>query len=55
MYHELLYADDLVIISDNLEDCIARLKAWKSGLEKKGLRVNLKKTKIMCSGLGLMC
>ncbi|XP_035665616.1 uncharacterized protein LOC118408864, partial [Branchiostoma floridae] len=50
---ELLYADDLVIIADTLEECIARLKAWKSGMERKGLRVNMGKTKIMISGQGL--
>ena len=50
---ELLYADDLVIIADSMEECIAKLKAWKSGMESKGLRVNLKKTKILVSGVGL--
>ena len=50
---ELLYADDLVIIADSLEECIARLRMWKSGMEEKGLRVNMKKTKVMISGTGL--
>ena len=50
---ELLFADDLVVIADSMEDCITKLKAWKSGMESKGLRVNMKKTKIMVSGLGL--
>ena len=50
---ELLFADDLVVIADSLEECIAKLKAWKTGMECKGLRVNMKKTKIMISGLGL--
>ncbi|KAI8496011.1 hypothetical protein Bbelb_264270 [Branchiostoma belcheri] len=50
---ELLYADDLVVIADSLEECIARLKAWKLNMESKGLRVNMKKTKIMISGQGL--
>jgi len=26
---ELIYADDLVAIIDSLEECIAKLKAWK--------------------------
>ena len=46
---ELLYADDLVVMADSLEECIARLKVWKEGMECKGLRVNMKKTKFMVS------
>ena len=38
---ELLYADDLLIIADSLEKCIARLKAWKDAMEKKSCRVNM--------------
>lgn len=47
---ELLYADDLVIIADNVEELKARLNIWKSSMESKGLRVNMGKTKILCSG-----
>ena len=47
---KLLYADNLVVIADTLEECIAKLKAWKEGMERKGLRVNMKKTKLMFSG-----
>ena len=50
---ELLYADDLAVMVDSLEECIARLKVWKEGIERKGLRVNMKKTKFMVSGPGL--
>ena len=50
---ELLYADDLAVIADSLEECIARLKVWKEGMERKGLRVNMKKTMFMVSGRGL--
>ena len=50
---ELLYADDLAVMVDSLEECIARLKVWKEGMERKGLRVNMKKTKLMVSGPGL--
>ena len=38
---ELLYADDLVISSDSLDDLLERLRIWKMGLESKGLRVNM--------------
>ena len=50
---ELLYADDLTVMADSLEECIARLKVWKEGMERKGLRVNKKKTKLMVSRPGL--
>ena len=50
---ELLYADDLVLVAESLEDCIHQLKTWKTGMESKGLRVNNKKTKFMVSGTGL--
>ena len=35
---ELFFADDLVIIATSLEECVERVKAWKEGLESKGLR-----------------
>ena len=47
---ELLYADDLVIVSHSLADLQQRFDAWKSGMEAKGLRVNVGKTKFMTSG-----
>ena len=30
-----------------IEECIARLKVWKEGMERKELRVNMMKTKFM--------
>ena len=50
---ELLYADDLVIVADSQEECVARLIDWKAGLADRGLRVNMGKTKFMVSGTGL--
>ena len=50
---EDLYADDLVIIADTLEECVQRLLTWKGAMESKGLRVNSSKTKIMICGTGL--
>ena len=51
---ELLYADDIAVIDDTLEECITKLKAWKmDNMENKGLRVNIQKTKFMISGAGL--
>ena len=51
--YELLYADDLAIIASSKEELLERLKLWKDGMESKGLRVNMKKTKIMVSGRNL--
>ena len=46
---EMLYADDLVIIAESLEELDTQDAAWKHCLEGKGLRVNLAKTKVMIS------
>ena len=50
---EDLYADDLVIIAESLEECVRKRLTWKEAMEKKGLRVNAGKTKIMICGTGL--
>ena len=50
---EDLYADDLVIIAELLEECVRRLLTWKEAMEKKGLRVNAGKMKIMICGMSL--
>ena len=50
---ELLYADNLALIAESLQECIAKFEAWKSGMESKGLCVNSKKTKFMVLGIGL--
>ena len=46
---ELLYADDLVLISETKELLLEEVRNWKKGMEKKGLRlrVNARKTKIL--------
>ena len=50
---EDLYADDLIIIADSMDECVSRLLIWKEGLERKGLRVTAKKTKVMICSDGL--
>ena len=50
---ELLYADDLMISAESMEELLVKLKTWKTEMEKKGLRVNMGKTKIMVSGMDL--
>ena len=50
--YELLYADDLVLMADSMEELTVKLEKWKESLETKGLRVNLSKTNVMrCSEL----
>jgi len=44
---ELLYADDLVLMADSEESLLEMVKKWKAGMEGKGLRVNMSKTKVM--------
>ena len=53
---QLLYADDLVIMADSLEELSVKLERWKAELNAKSLKVNTKKTKIMISkpGAGLV-
>ena len=51
---ELLYADDLAIAAiDAFNVYISKVCTWKDGMERKGLRVNMKKTKILISGIDL--
>ena len=44
---ELLYADDLVIVADSLEELTEKFRLCKQGMESKGLRVNMTKTKFL--------
>ena len=44
---EMLYADDLVLVAETEELLMEKLRKWKKGMELKGLRVNIGKTKVM--------
>ena len=50
LLRELLYADDLAVIAETEEELIKRLNEWKDNVERKGMRVNMNKTKVMISG-----
>ena len=50
---ELLYADDLVLLADTMDELLSKLGNWKKNLEAKGLRVNMGNTQIMISGKNL--
>jgi len=43
---ELLYAGDLVVIAETVEDLIKRLNEWKDFVENRGMRVHMNKTMI---------
>src|SRR5271163_2987261 len=45
---ELFYADDLALLAESKE-LLVKIKRWKEGMERKGLRVNMGKTKVMRS------
>ena len=47
---ELLYADDLVLMSETIEGLWNKFLKWKEAFESTGLKVNLGKTKLMVSG-----
>ena len=44
---ELLYADDLVLVSERVDSLKGILKVWRRGLESRRLRLNVKKTLMM--------
>ena len=49
---ELLYADDLVLMSEIIKGLTNKFLKWKDAFESKGLNVNLGKTKVMvCDGI----
>ena len=47
---ELLFADDLVLMSETIEGHRDSFLKWKEAFECKGMKVNLGKTKVMVSG-----
>ena len=49
----LLFADDFVLIAETKELLLEKVRNWKEGMEKKGLRVNAGKTKIMWCRLSM--
>ena len=44
---ELLYADDLALMAESRAELLVKIQRWKEGMERKGLRVNMGKTKVM--------
>ena len=44
---ELLYADDLALMAETKEELLEKVERWQDGMERKGLRINVGKTKVM--------
>ena len=49
LMNEILYADDLVLMSESMENLKENFLKSKEAFESKGLKVNLNKTKVMGS------
>ena len=47
---ELLYADDLVLMSETIEGLWNKFLEWKESLVSKGLKVNHGKDRVLVSG-----
>ena len=50
---ELLYSNDLVLILETKELVLEKVRNWKEGMEKKGLRGNTGKTQVMWCRLSM--
>ena len=48
---EMLYADNLVLMSETMEGLREKFWKWKEAFERKGLKENLGKTNMVVSGV----
>ena len=51
---ELLYGDDLVLMAKTMEELIEKINRWKDCMERKGMKVNIAKTKVTVSGVNVL-
>ena len=49
---EMLYVDDLVLTKEMMEGLREKFWKWKEAFESKGMKVNLRKTKVVVSWSG---
>ena len=49
---ELLFADDLALMAESKAQLLVLIERWREGMERKGLRVNMAKTKVMKCQVG---
>ena len=50
LMNKILFADDLVLMSESMENLKEKFLQLKETFESKGLKVNLKKTKVLVNG-----
>ena len=48
---QILYADNLVLMGETMEELRENFDEWREAFESKGIRVNLGKTKLIVSGM----
>ena len=51
LMNEILYVDNLVLMSESIENLKEKFLKWNEALESKGLKLYFKKTKVTVSGL----
>ncbi len=47
---EMLYADELVLMAESESKAMEKFRVWKRKWRRRGLRVNIEKTKVVISG-----
>ena len=47
---DIPYADNIVITATSMGEAVQRLAEWRVAMEKRGLKVNLQKTKLLATG-----
>ena len=52
VFNEILYTDDLELISEPVKDLQKKSSLWKTTPQSKGMKVNINKTKLILSGIG---
>ena len=48
---EVLFADDLALMAESEQGLMVKLRAWRTAMERKGLKVNAGKSKVMVSAI----
>ena len=47
---DMLFADDIVLCTEDIRALEEALEAWRDALEKRGLKLRRSKTEFMCLG-----
>ena len=48
---EVLFADDMALMAESEQGLMLKLRAWRTAMERKGLKVNAGKSKVMVSAI----